>query len=432
MRRPAWLLCLLLALVAPALAGEEAVPSSPAPENVLARTTESTPVEVPVPSEKALRFYRSGNLLWTVSSLWGLLVPLAWLATGASAGLRTRVRRWTGNRWYPTVTLFLLLFVGLGFLIDLPLAYYAGYVRQHAFGLSNQTLGKWMGDQLKGFGLALAATALFAWVPFWLLAKSPRRWWLWTAALAVPLMVLLVVVAPIWIDPLFNDFGPMRDRALEADILALAERAGIDGSRVFEVDKSVDTEAVNAYVTGLGGTKRIVLWDTLLAKLERRQVLFVMAHEMGHYVLGHVWKTLLALPLLVLAALWLVHRSSGALLARFGDRFGFRELGDVAAAPLLALLVGLFFFLVSPLVLATSRSLEREADRFGLELTRDNRAAAEAFVRLQQENLSHPRPGALYRTWRASHPPLGERIDFCNGYRPWAEGEPLRYGERMR
>lgn len=420
MRRPAWLLCLLLLLplAAPARAGEQTAPSSPVPESALAQTSESAPVEVPVPSEKALRYYRSGNLLWAVSTLWGLLVPLAWLATGASAGLRTRVRRWTGGRWYPTVTLFLLLFVVLGFLIDLPLAYYAGYLRQHAYGLSNQTLGKWTADQLKSLGLALAATTLFAWVPFWLLARSPRRWWLWTAALAVPFIVLLVLVAPIWIDPLFNEFGPMRDRALEADILALAERAGIAGSRVFEVDKSVDTEAVNAYVTGLGGTKRIVLWDTLLAKLERRQVLFVMAHEMGHYVLGHVWKTLLALPLLGFAALWLVHRTSGALLARFGARFGFRELADVAATPLLVLLFGLFLLLVSPLLLAHSRSLEREADRFGLELTRDPRAAAEAFVRLQQENLSHPRPGALYRTWRASHPSLGERIDFCNAYRP--------------
>jgi len=224
----------------------------------------------------------------------------------------------------------------------------------------------------------------------------------------------------------------MQDKALEADILSLAERAGISGGRVYEVDKSVDTEAVNAYVTGLGDTQRIVLWDTILAKLSREQLLFVMAHEMGHYVLGHVLKTLVLVPLLVLAGLWLIHRTSGALLARYGKRFGFTELSDVAAAPWLILLFGVFMFAISPLFLAYSRGMERESDRFGLELTRDNRAAAQAFVRLQEENLGNPRPGWLYKLWRSSHPPLGERIDFCNGYRPWESGQPLVYGDRFR
>jgi Zn-dependent protease with chaperone function len=133
---------------------------------------------------------------------------------------------------------------------------------------------------------------------------SPRRWWLWTGLAAVPFIVLMLLIAPIWIDPLFNKFGPMKDEALEAQILALADRAGIAGSRVFEVDKSVDTKAVNAYVTGVGQTKRIVLWDTIIAKLERRELLFVMGHEMGHYVLGHVPETIAFLSLVILATFY--------------------------------------------------------------------------------------------------------------------------------
>lgn len=429
---------LLLGLLATPLAAQSAAPSaeptaSPAAAPAAALADSATgPVPVPVPSEKAMRYYRSGNWLWGVATVWGFLVPLVWVATGWSARLRSVAQRWTGGRWYPTVVVYFLLFAALGFLIDLPLAYYSDYVRPHAYDLSNQTLGKWLGDGFKGLGVGMVVSALFAWIPFWLLRKSPKRWWLWTAALSVPFVALMVLVTPIWIDPLFNEFGPMQDKALEADILSLAERAGISGGRVYEVDKSVDTEAVNAYVTGLGGTQRIVLWDTILQKLSREQLLFVMAHEMGHYVLGHVPKTLVVVPLLVLAGLWLIHRTSGALLARYGKRFGFTELSDVAAAPWLILLFGIFMFAISPLFLAYSRSMELESDRFGLELTRDNRAAAEAFVRLQEENLGNPRPGWLYKLWRSSHPPLGERIDFCNGYRPWESGEPLAYGDRFR
>jgi len=417
----------LVAQPSPPAAEPAASPAAAPPD-----ASTAGPVAVPVPSEKAMRYYRSGNWLWGVATVWGFLVPLVWVATGWSARLRTRAGRWTGGRWYPTVVVYFLRFAAIGFLIDLPLAYYSDYVRPHAYELSNQTLGKWLGDGLKGLAVGMVVSALFAWVPFWLLRKSPKRWWLWTAALSVPFVALMVLVTPIWIDPLFNEFGPMQDKALEADILSLAERAGISGGRVYEVDKSVDTEAVNAYVTGIGDTQRIVLWDTILAKLSREQLLFVMAHEMGHYVLGHVPKTLVVVPLLVLAGLWLIHRTSGALLARYGKRFGFTELSDVAAAPWLILLFGLFMFAISPLFLAYSRSMEHESDRFGLELTRDNRAAAEAFVRLQEENLGNPRPGLLYKLWRSSHPPLGERIDFCNGYRPWESGQPLVYGDRFR
>lgn len=425
---------LLVGLFAAPLAAQSAATAADPTASPAAAAPDSAtgPVPVPVPSEKAMRYYRSGNWLWGVATVWGFLVPLAWVATGWSARLRSLAARWTGGRWYPTVVVYFLLFAALGFLIDLPLAYYSDYVRPHAYDLSNQTLGKWLGDGLKGLAVGMVVSALFAWVPFWLLRRSPKRWWLWTAALSVPFVALIVLVTPIWIDPLFNEFGPMQDKALEADILSLAERAGISGGRVYEVDKSVDTEAVNAYVTGIGGTQRIVLWDTILQKLSREQLLFVMAHEMGHYVLGHVPKTLVVVPLLVLAGLWLIHRTSGALLARYGKRFGFTELSDVAAAPWLILLFGIFMFAISPLFLAYSRSMEHESDRFGLELTRDNRAAAEAFVRLQEENLGNPRPGWLYKLWRSSHPPLGERIDFCNGYRPWESGEPLAYGDRFR
>lgn len=389
------------------------------------------PVAVPVPSEKAMRWYRSGNLLWIVATLWGLAVPTALLFSKASARLRDLALR-LGRRRFLAVGVFFLLYSAVTFVLDLPLSWYASYVRPHAYDLSNQTAGKWWSDALLGLGVSALIGALVVTGCYWFLRRSPRRWWLWTGLASLPFFLLGALVQPVYIDPLFNKFGAMKDAGLEAEILALAERAGIAGSRVYEVEKSVDTKTVNAYVTGFLNTKRIVLWDTLLAKLERRETLFVMGHEMGHYVLGHVWRGILLGTLLVLFGMWVVHRTAGGLLARFGNRFGgVHELSDVASLPLLLLLLSLVSLALSPAYLAVSRQAEHESDRFGLELTRDNAAAAMAFVKLQQENLSNPRPGWLYKFWRSSHPPLGERIDFANTYRPWETGQPLRYEDRM-
>jgi Zn-dependent protease with chaperone function len=234
------------------------------------------------------------------------------------------------------------------------------------------------------------------------------------------------------VDPLFNDFGPMKDKALEARIVSQARRAGIEGSRVYQVDKSADTRTVNAYVTGLGSTKRIVLWDTILARLEPEQVLFVTAHEMGHFVLRHTLMFIFGAAVLITVSLYVVHRSAGSLIGRFSRQLGFSQLSDVASFPLLLLLGSVVSLLLVPALLALSRYQEHEADRFALELTRDNRAAAMTFVRLQEENLSVPRPGPLYMFWRGSHPALGDRIDFANSYRPWESNEQLRYGRLIR
>ncbi len=226
--------------------------------------------------------------------------------------------------------------------------------------------------------------------------------------------------------------GNIWDRTLETSILQLAERAGIAGSRVFEVDKSTDTNAVNAYVSGFGNTQRIVLWDTIIAKLTAPQLLFVMGHEMGHYVLGHVWKLIAFFSVLIIATLFAIHRTADWMIQRYRHRFRFDRLSDIASFPLVVLLFNAYFLIVTPVALTFTRHIEHEADRFGLEITRDNYSAATAFVRLQSENLGVPRPALLVKLWRESHPTLGDRIDFCNAYRPWETGQPLVYGHLFR
>jgi len=395
-------------------------------------TTAAAAVPVPEPSALAIQYHRSGHVIWAGANALELLVPAALLFTGFSARVRDMARRIARGRWFFTVAIYGAAYVLVQAIVFLPFAWYAGFVRQHAYGLSTETAAQWLADWGKGTAITAVIAAIVLWIPYRLLRASPGKWWLWTGLLTAPLTVLAMIVAPVWIAPLFDEYGPMRDRALEARIHELAARAGIPDSRVFEVRKSDETRQVNAYVTGFGGTKRIVLWDTLVDQLEPDEVVFVMGHEIGHFVLRHTLTVILGATLLATLSLYVVHRLAGRSIARFHRRFGFGRLEDVASLPLLTMVGGVVLLATTPAMLALSRWQEREADRFGLEITRDNQAAARAFVRLHDENLAVPRTGLLYRLWRGSHPDLADRIEFSNRYRPWSYGDPLRYGGRFR
>jgi STE24 endopeptidase len=389
-------------------------------------------VAVPEPSALAVRYHRSGHALWAAATLLDLALPAALLFTGVSARVRRTAERLARGRRFVTIAVYAVAYVVIQALVFLPLSWYAGYVRQHAYGLSTETPAAWLGDWTKAVAISAVVAALLLWIPYRLLRVSPRRWWLWTGLLTAPLTVLAMIVLPVYIAPLFDDYGRMRDPALEQRIARLAARAGIPDSRIYEVRKSEETRRVNAYVAGFGDTKRIVLWDTLVDRLQPDEVEFVVGHEIGHFVLRHTLTIIVAATLLVTLSLWAVHRVAGWLIARFRERFGFDRLDDVASLPVLALVGGVVMLAATPAALALSRWQEREADRFGLEITRANNAAARAFVRLQEDNLAVPRTGPLFRLWRASHPDLADRIEFANRYSPWVRGQPLRYGDRFR
>ena len=244
---------------------------------------------VPPPVEKAVQRYRTGNGWYCVITVWGVAVPVLLLFSGFSAKLRDAAKR-IGRKWYFALCLYSVGLLLVNYVLDLPLSFYLEFVRAHAYELSNQTFAKWFGDSLKELMVMCVAGALCLWVPYLLLKKSPRRWWFYAGLAAIPFYFFSMLIEPVAVEPLFNKFTPIQDKALEAKILALAERAGVKGSRVYEVNKSVDTKTVNAYVTGFLGTKRIVLWDTALNKLNEHELLFVMGHEMGHYALHHVVK----------------------------------------------------------------------------------------------------------------------------------------------
>lgn len=392
---------------------------------------ECSNVAVPAATEAAIRFYKSGNLLWIVKNVWSLFIPLLVLFTGFSGKLEKFSQK-LGRNWFFTIVIYVILFIAIYNILFFPIDFYSDFIRQHAYGLSAQTFGRWLSNYSKQILVTMFISSLFVWIFYLLLKKSPRRWWIYCTLVSIGIGFILTFVKPIWIDPLFHHFGPMKNKELEQEILSLAARAGIEHGRVYEVDMSKDTKMLNAYVTGFGSSARIVLWDTTIARMKPDEILFVMGHEMGHYVLHHIWWDMVYTSALAFLLFYLLYRSSHFLLNRYKDRFGFKELYEIASLPLLLFLMSLFVLLTTPLSNYVCRYMEHEADRFGLEITQNNQAAAEAFIVLQQQNLANPRPGPIYKFWRCTHPPLGERIDYCNHYCPWRQDQPLQYEEHFK
>jgi Zn-dependent protease with chaperone function len=392
---------------------------------------DASPVAVPEPSPKAVNFYHNTMLLIAVVILWNLLIPVAFLFTGFSAKLRSWAEQ-IGRKWYFSYAIYCTAFCLFYFLLLLPLIFYGRFIFLHHYDLSNQSFARWLYCSVQGAAIVLIGGLAVGWIPFFIIKKSPRRWWLYLGLLSPLYLCFTLWIQPVLIDPLFNKFTPLQNKELEARILAEATRAGIQGSRVYQVNTSVDSKVENAYVTGLMGTRRIVFYDTLLQNMNEDELLFVMGHEMGHYVLWHPAKRRAFKSILILVSLYVAYRLAGPVIGRFKTTWGFAAPSDFAALPLGLLAIWLFCFVDLPINMAFRRHLEHEADRFGLELTHENHAAAMSFVKLLQANLGIPRPGTIPMIWFGSHPCIADRIEFCNTYHPWETAQLSKYEEYMK
>jgi len=375
---------------------------------------------------EARRYARTRQALAFVDPFYALLVAAIILFTGLSARMRN-VATSVGTFRYVHTLLYFVLYVLVSWVLTFPLNVYTGYVMEHQYDLSNQNFGAWIGDEGKALMLAVLLLGVVPVVHVAYRTLKLKRWWLPLSLGALPLFVVSVLITPIVIEPVFNKFTPLHDAVLRDKIVALAEKAGIPGRNVYEVDKSRQTKKFNAYVNGFGATQRIVLWDTTLKGMSQEEILFVMGHEMGHYVLKHIWKGIAFYWLLLSAILFLLNRGLSGVIARFGPRWGFSEVGDLASVPLLIAGIGLVSFLAQPLSNSFGRGVEHEADVFGLEVTQLNGPAAGAFIKLGAENKSDPEPSPFIRAWLYDHPPLIERVTFALDYHPWTEGKPNRF-----
>jgi STE24 endopeptidase len=304
----------------------------------------------------------------------------------------------------------------LSWLARLPLSYLGAYRVERAYGLTKQSGGSWLGEQVKGFAVGLVLQVPLLTGAYAVIRRRPKDWWLVLAGATVPVTVVLSNLAPVLIMPLFNRYEPLRNRQLAERIKRLSERAGVRIADVYQMDMSRQTEKANAFFTGLGNTKRIALGDTLLDRFPEDEVEAVVAHELGHQAHGDMWRLIGFGSALGFGGAYALFKIAPALVARTARRTGVREVGDEAGLPLLGLVMGAVGFVVMPLQSAFSRAIERAADRFALDLTGNGEAYAAAMARLARQNLADPDPPKAVVLFLYSHPPIKERIETARAF----------------
>jgi STE24 endopeptidase len=292
--------------------------------------------------------------------------------------------------------------------LTLPLTIYEGFIREHMYGLSNQSFLQWLGDFGIGFAVTFAATVLLLPLLYAAVRRSREGWWLWGAALAIALDVLVAVIWPVFIAPLFNHYSPLPESPLKAQILSLARANDVPAVNVWLVDASRQSNRVSANVSGFLGTTRITLNDNLLKQGNHDEVLAVMGHEMGHYVMGHVTREILLEALVILLGFAFLHFGFLWAVEAFGGIWQVRKVADVAGLPLLAGLGTLYLFLATPVTNSISRTIEYQADIFGLDAVRKPDAFATVILKLSTYRKLEP--GAWEEVIFYDHPSGRTRI----------------------
>ena len=384
--------------------------------------------------DKAISYSRVGYTLYFISYFLSALVLLLILRLGIAAKFRDLAEAVSNKKWIQCLV-FVPLLILLTDLFELPVRIY-----WHALSLryqqSIQRWGSWMMDWFKEETLSVGLAVLLVFVLTLAMRKSPRRWWFYFWLAALPILLFFFFISPWFIDPLFNHFEPLAKEQpqLVSSIETLTQRAGvpIPRDRMFLMKASEKTNQINAYVTGIGASKRLVIWDTTIQKTSTDEALFILGHELGHYVLGHVVIGFLFFAVSLLLALYVMFRALHWSLRRWGREWKIRGPEDWAAIAGLLLWLEILSFISSPIANGFSRMQEHAADVYGLEVIHglvpnSQEVAAHGFQVMGDLDLSDPNPAAFITFWLYSHPPLAERLVFAHAYDPWSKGEPPKY-----
>ena len=384
---------------------------------------------------RAEAWARIGDITYVADLLLAIALNLIFWLRGFGVTLRNLARRLSCQLIVKCLVVA-PLFVGATALVNLPIDYYGGYVLERRFGLSTQTFASWFGDWGKMLALSIIAGVVLLWLFYGVIRRSPRRWWFYFWLATIPLALFVMFIEPWVVEPLFYKFTPLAD-SQPALVDRIESMLGHDGlhippSRILLMNASTKTTALNAYVSGVGASKRVVVWDTTLRALTPDETLLVLGHETGHYVLHHIPKEFALDECVLLAIFYLGYRIYRSLVRRFGARTGLEGEGDLASLPLAMLILTVLAFLASPAVNGISRHYEHQADQYGLEVAYGvvpdpNAAAARAEQILGVIDLAQPDPSSLKVFWLYTHPPVEERIRFENEYHPWTGGRPMEF-----
>ena len=367
-------------------------------------------------------------------SLWGLIVLWGLLASGAA----TRLDAWTyetmKRRWLQGLAFFAVLVMIL-IVASLPLDA-IGHAASLRYGISVQSWTSWLGDQGKALAVSLVVGVPGALFFNWIVRKSPRRYWLWLWLISLPLILISVFVAPLVLDPLFNKFEPLEKThaALVGKLEELVARTGtaIPPDRMFLMKASEKSNGINAYVTGIGSSKRFVMWDTTTDRMPDDEIMFIFGHESGHYVLNHIPKMLTGMMIGMFFVFWACAHLAEGMVRRFGERWGARGVASRTGFLTLVFALSIAGFVLTPVGNAVSRHFEHEADIYGQEaihgLVPDpQKTAVSSFNHLGEAWLDDPNPNAFVEFWSYSHPSVQRRAEFAEHYDPWANGGHGRF-----
>jgi STE24 endopeptidase len=362
-------------------------------------------------------------------SLWGLAL-LFWLL---SSGTATRLDAWTSEtmkrRWLQGLAFFAIFVIFLS-IASFPLDA-IGHAASRHYGISVQSWASWLGDQGKGLAVSLIIGVPIALLFNWIVRKSPRGYWLWLWLISLPLIVISVFVAPLVLDPLFNKFEPLEKThpALVARLEALVARAGtaIPPERMFLMKASEKSNGINAYVTGIGSSKRFVMWDTTTDRMPDDEIMFIFGHESGHYMLNHIPKMLAGMMIGLFFVFWGSANLAQGMARRFGERWNVGGVASRAGFLTLFFALSIAGFVLTPVSNTVSRHFEHEADVYGQEaihgLVPDpQKTAVSSFNHLGEAWLDDPDPNAFVEFWSYSHPSVQRRAEFARHYDPWASG----------
>ncbi|MFL6859124.1 MAG: M48 family metallopeptidase [Allosphingosinicella sp.] len=338
---------------------------------------------------KSDAYFEGGYWLILWSALVGIASHWLMLRLGWSAAWRRWAERVTKRRWLQP-GLYALPYVLIGSLIVLPWTIYTGFLREKQYDLMNQSFAGWAREQAIGLGIGLVTTAIMMLVIFAVIRKAPRSWWLWGTAAMTAMLALMLVIAPVFISPLFNKYTPMPEGTLRTEILAMARAHDIPADNVYVFDASKQTKRISANVSGLGPTIRISLNDNLLNRSTPAEVKAVMGHEMGHYVLGHIWRLLLSFAAMIFLVALILWWATPRILARWGAKWGVEGVADPAVVPVFAIIITLFLLVTTPVFNTLIRTQEAQADAFGLDAAREPDGFASTAMKLSEYRKIEP------------------------------------------
>jgi STE24 endopeptidase len=326
--------------------------------------------------------------------LWGAVVAIASELFQLHFGLARRWRDWAERiapRWLAPV-LFTIPYVIVGTLIVLPWTIYTGFVREKQYDLMNQSFSDWLIDQGKGLGIGIILSAIVFTIVLAVIRKSPKRWWLWGALTMTAFSAFGAMIVPVFVMPLFNTYtemkpGPVRDR-----IVAMAKANNVPAEHIYVFDASKQSKKISANVSGLGPTIRISLNDNLLNRTTPDETASVMGHELGHYVLGHIWRSILAFTAIFLLVFYIAYRAVPAIIRRYGAKWGVRDVADPAAIPVFFIVVAVIGVLLTPITNTLIRTNESEADMFGLNAAHEPDGFARTALALSEYRKIEPGP----------------------------------------